>query len=1498
MGLGRTVMRATAALTLCLLMACVHPAHGQFTSGDVLTGTQTVPAQPNTPTPANGATGISLSPTLSAVSSGATSCTLLYGTTNPPLISGGSSATCVFSLTGLAETTPYFWQITGVNSIGGTPGPVWTFTTLTSVPPGVHPLVQLTPTLIATLQAKLAAGDADAVAFKNGADVMAGGAVFTGYTFTSCTNANPVECTIVENVPFASMDINIGGGTGNWAPINHLTPVTQITATRTGTHTFTIPVNSTTFGSFSGQTLAMFPVDGSQDYAFYNGVNGKADGWRVPLITLGTVYRMTGSATYCTKARELIRYIAAVGAAGITTPVAGDSGYPSRFLMPGISQGFDFCYPTLTSQEKTDLITAGNLWYDWYTANGLDRTGPAVSNYFGGHTVGFGMWGLVTTGDNARSAEITAHVRAVFDSVVGDAFSTGAWAGGYPTESYVYGINQFTDYILPYMDAVRTATGENLFSGTDYAQKIATNLIHALKPNKWQVTDEADQPGSWVGTLQAKPPLYLAALLDGTTEGGWMQFLYNNLAVSPYGGQVDDAYARLLYGKTGRTAIDYTASQPLFYYSPGDGHLLWRSGWGTSDVWAQFKAGTTYYAGHESRAAGNVEIQRGSDYFLVNSGQWKGPSGVSNDLSGIANFDLLGWRSNALCHGDGGVYNYTGTHYKCGMGFWGTNDVKAHEGGADYAYLKGDLTSAYYTNDFGVGAHSVSSYRRSTMMEGTGVVVVFDRAVFTGLYPTEQFWWHFNPNCTLTIVSTTTKCVLGSSVLYMKTLSPASATIAQTTDPHQDDLDNDGHVDLTATTKRVTVTDAAPGTTLQGLHAFYAAASSVSSMPTTTKITSTGGTMVGLSIDDGSTTWVNLFAVDGTAQDGVTYAATIGSTGRHVLADLTAGHLYRISQNGTDITARLASTQGVVEFTSTGGGTFVLTPTTSRPDINFSGVGVRTAALITPTDGETFVAPAELRLIGLGYDQSVFTNVPSDGLGTNADHVDFYVDDTKVLTVTGANAEYDIFKGRTTGLAAGSHVVWARAVYVSPAATIDSVPHTITVSAPPTYGSTITLSADLALTGAYALVGTAGALIKLDCANHQLTGTVTSFTWQYVDIVRCGDATSTGALAADITTTGNITIDHVRFDQSNPFQFTQTGTGTATITNNLWRSSMRQPLGQTPDTGGGQLHGSYPVLLMKGTSTGLKVFEGNNGAAGWWDFQSPNWTIGGTTVAKTNVAIGARVGFWLSVNATATIQRNFTHHVYYGGWSQGSNYELGGVCTLVEHNIIIGSSWPVRGVNCEYRYNLTIGPGGEEGHVWTANPSSTAFIHHNIMWGWTDPSRGTFYDIYDGSNVRFLNNTIDNVDNTRGSPAQSWFGANGTGPVTGTAKNNLLLRNGNSHVIAFGTGATITTDYNGFYQNAGTHYSDGRAPPAHDFTANPLLTAPPTTFMPINELSVWGRTLSVASILATWRGYYTPTAGSPAIDTGDTSVFGAGTDIGAIGAGTSNASDLFGTLTD
>jgi hypothetical protein len=80
-----------------------------------------------------------------------------------------------------------------------------------------------------------------------------------------------------------------------------------------------------------------------------------------------------------------------------------------------------------------------------------------------------------------------------------------------------------------------------------------------------------------------------------------------------------------------------------------------------------------------------------------------------------------------------------------------------------------------------------------------------------------------------------------------------------------------------------------------------------------------------------------------------------------------------------------------------------------------------------------------------------------------------------------------------------------------------------------------------------------------------------------------------------------------------------------------------------------------------------------------------------------------------------TISRNYSHHVYFGGWSQGNNFELGAANNnvLVEHNVVRDSSWAVRDVACEFRYNLVLGAG----HQWMWITADNANVHHNVFAG-------------------------------------------------------------------------------------------------------------------------------------------------------------------------------------
>src|SRR6185503_11364089 len=151
-------------------------------------------------------------------------------------------------------------------------------------------------------------------------------------------------------------------------------------------------------------------------------------------------------------------------------------------------------------------------------------------------------------------------------------------------------------------------------------------------------------------------------------------------------------------------------------------------------------------------------------------------------------------------------------------------------------------------------------------------------------------------------------------------------------------------------------------------------------------------------------------------------------------------------------------------------------------------------------------------------------------------------------------------------LAPGQHLVWARATYASPALVLDSAPSIITVQNRPAYGQTIDLTQDIVLSAgnpSYQLQGTAGSPVRLNGNGYQIRGTG-SLTLRHVDVSGLGSRTDGLVPAIDVTSPSSIVIENATFDSSNQIAIDLTGTATASIRGNTFRSNSGIPIGQLP----------------------------------------------------------------------------------------------------------------------------------------------------------------------------------------------------------------------------------------------------------------------------------------------------------------------------------------------
>jgi hypothetical protein len=111
----------------------VNNSPGQLSNDNTIVakpGATQPPTAPGSPSPANSATGVATTPTLTWSAAGATTYDVRFGTSpTPPQVTTNQSAASYSPPSALLNNTTYYWQIIARNGAGTTNGPVWSFTT-------------------------------------------------------------------------------------------------------------------------------------------------------------------------------------------------------------------------------------------------------------------------------------------------------------------------------------------------------------------------------------------------------------------------------------------------------------------------------------------------------------------------------------------------------------------------------------------------------------------------------------------------------------------------------------------------------------------------------------------------------------------------------------------------------------------------------------------------------------------------------------------------------------------------------------------------------------------------------------------------------------------------------------------------------------------------------------------------------------------------------------------------------------------------------------------------------------------------------------------------------------------------------------------------------------------------------------------------------------------------------------------------------------------------
>ncbi len=639
--------------------------------------------------------------------------------------------------------------------------------------------------------------------------------------------------------------------------------------------------------------------------------------------------------------------------------------------------------------------------------------------------------------------------------------------------------------------------------------------------------------------------------------------------------------------------------------------------------------------------------------------------------------------------------------------------------------------------------------------------------------------------------------------------------------------------------------------------------------------------------------------VTGSSNTSVTWTATGGT--------ISSAGLYTAGQTPGSFSVTATSAADTTK--SAAAEVQINTVTSSLPPIprQFDGPYV---VVQSPVSGMHFAAPGTIRIYADPYDPNA--NDP------DAVTVTYLMNGQSVGTFTGSSDRNGYFPFTVSNVAAGTYAITTQ--ITTGGKTYTSAPVTVFVDTPAaSSGAVFNLTGDMVLSGTQSMTyaGTASNHCTINGNGFQIrsaSGFSGTLNISYCDVRNLGTATNPGI---NVTTGGNGSIQLIGnvWETFGTVSVAANDTAQLVVRGNEFRENTLVPVTNLPIAYANE---TVPVVVLSGNSSTQKFFQGNNVGLSTVLFDSTqNWLIGGNTDADSNILIGVRCGFTVRNSTSMVLRGNYSQHNYPHRMSQGDNFQLEGDGFLVEHNLIRDSSWPVRGMGGELRYNIIDSSGTLDQVI--QGPMSNTNIHHNVLTYTVNqqffaPGSGLRV-MFNVDNVQFNNNTFDGS-----GPFMGFSGAPVrvlSGSFIGSLRNNVFYNFAglaDEPILAGDQGESTNpplprlryADYNDFYNPDApnqTNYGLGVVGKtansagygAHDLGgfnghANPKFAAPTALPFPFAPQDVWNRVKKMSDILSAYRAMYTPATGSPLINAGDPQ--DGNPNIGAVGNG--EAADQFG----
>jgi hypothetical protein len=333
-------------------------------------------------------------------------------------------------------------------------------------------------------------------------------------------------------------------------------------------------------------------------------------GYRQAIDRLSLAYLVTGDEKYARKAIEVMEVALADG----LILVSSDSGYCIRAYGPAIAIGYDRLHSLLSDDMKQMCWRKLNYWLAWYAAEGYQRSGPAMGNYFSGYFSALYVTAFATYGDNPRAAVLVDEAERFFEDMIAANVTDGVLEGGDDPEGRYAGLyfETWFNYLL-----TRKLCGDGaVLAGFDWPRQVALACIHRTRSDEKTFYDYGawrDREPSWV---TPGPMVVLSSLLAGTREGEYAQYF-----AAKYG---DVAFSTLF--DPARKAT-FWKDQPLSYFSRGLGLATARGSWDKGAYWVSMQGGGAAFCDHQHRDFGHFEFYRGADALLIDTNTEDGGQG-------------------------------------------------------------------------------------------------------------------------------------------------------------------------------------------------------------------------------------------------------------------------------------------------------------------------------------------------------------------------------------------------------------------------------------------------------------------------------------------------------------------------------------------------------------------------------------------------------------------------------------------------------------------------------------------------------------------------------------------------------------------------------------------------------------------------------------------------------------------------------------------------------